>query len=61
MARGFSQKYGNDYDETFAPVMKDETIRTGVAATRKLHVRYLDVKCAFLNGEFEEQGFVEPG
>ncbi|KFD59182.1 hypothetical protein M514_28639, partial [Trichuris suis] len=70
VARGFSQKYSEDYDETFAPVVKHDTIRVlfAVAAARRLHVRHLDVKCAYLNGNLEEelymeqpQGFVEPG
>uniref|UniRef100_A0A5S6QQU2 Integrase catalytic domain-containing protein n=1 Tax=Trichuris muris TaxID=70415 RepID=A0A5S6QQU2_TRIMR len=70
VARGFSQKYGLDYDETFAPVVRHETVRVlfTVAAARRLHVRHLDVKCAYLNGELEEeiymeqpQGFVVPG
>ncbi|KFD60150.1 hypothetical protein M514_27678 [Trichuris suis] len=70
VARGFSQKYGEDYDETFAPVVKHDTIRVlfAVAAARGLHVRHLDVKCAYLNGKLEEelymeqpQGFVEAG
>ncbi|KFD62470.1 hypothetical protein M514_25320 [Trichuris suis] len=69
-ARGFSQKYGRDYDETYAPVVKHETVRAllAIAATRKLHVRHLDVKNAYLNGDLEEElymeqppGFVEKG
>ncbi|KFD69490.1 hypothetical protein M514_18362 [Trichuris suis] len=70
VARGFSQRYGEDYDETFAPVVKHETIRMllSIAAIRSLHVRHFDVKCAYLNGEIHEElymqqppGFEEPG
>ncbi|KFD61465.1 hypothetical protein M514_26361 [Trichuris suis] len=70
VARGFSQKYGQDYDETYAPVVKHETVRAllAIAATRKLHVRCEDVKNAYLNGDLEEElymeqppGFVEKG
>lgn len=70
VARGFSQRYGEDYDETYAPVVKHETIRVllVVAAQRGLHVRHLDVRSAYLNGELNEeiymeqpQGFEEPG
>lgn len=61
VARGFSQKYGEDYDETFAPVVKHETIRVllALAAQRKLHVRHLDVKSAYLNGELNEELYME--
>lgn len=61
VARGFSQLYGEHYDEVFAPVVKHETIRglLLVAAHRKLHVRHLDVKSAYLNGELEEEIFLE--
>ena len=61
VARGFSQKYGEDYDETFAPVVHHETIRVllAIAASRKLHVRQLDVRSAYLNGDIEEELYLE--
>lgn len=61
VARGFSQRYGEDYDETFAPVVRHETIRVllVIAAQRRLHVRHLDVKSAYLNGELNEEIFME--
>ncbi len=31
VAQGFSQKLGNDYDETFCPVVRLESVRTLVA------------------------------
>ncbi|KRY26291.1 Retrovirus-related Pol polyprotein from transposon TNT 1-94, partial [Trichinella spiralis] len=48
---------GEDYDETFAPVVKHETIRTllSIAAVKSLHVRHFDVKCAYLNAELPEK------
>ena len=44
--KGFSQVYGADYDEVFAPVAKQTTFRTllSIAATRKLIVKHVDVK-----------------
>ncbi|KFD64371.1 hypothetical protein M514_23395 [Trichuris suis] len=61
VARGFSQRYGQDYDETFAPVVKYDTVRTllAVAAARKLHVRHLDVRSAYLNSTLEEEIYIE--
>ena len=31
VAQGFSQKYGQDYDETFSPVVRFESLRTVIA------------------------------
>lgn len=53
VAQGFSQKYGSDYDEVFAPVVKQTTFRTllAVAAKEKMFVQHMDDMTAFLNGE----------
>uniref|UniRef100_A0A5S6Q3I8 Reverse transcriptase Ty1/copia-type domain-containing protein n=1 Tax=Trichuris muris TaxID=70415 RepID=A0A5S6Q3I8_TRIMR len=61
VARGFSQRYGEDYDETFAPVVKHDTVRVllSLAAAQKLHVRHLDVKAAYLNSPLEEELYVK--
>lgn len=61
MARGFSQKEGIDYEETFAPVARYTSIRTIIAIAaakgRKLH--QMDVKTTFLNGMIEEEVYIE--
>ena len=61
MAKGYSQQPGVDFNETFAPVTRMETIKTvlAIAAQMELQVFQLDVKAAFLNGEFEEEVYVE--
>ena len=61
MAKGYSQQPGVDFNETFAPVTRMETIRTvlAIATQMELQVFQLDVKAAFLNGEFEEEVYVE--
>ena len=56
VAQGFSQHYGSDYNEKFAPVVRPVTLRAllVVAGKRKLFVEHYDAKTAFLNGELEE-------
>ena len=61
VARGFSQKEGIDYEETFAPVARYNSIRSvlAMAAVMKWKVHQMDVKTAFLNGVVEEEVYVE--
>ena len=59
--RGFTQKPGIDFYETFSPVARLETIRTVivVAAQKKWKIFQLDVKSAFLNGKLDDEIYVE--
>ncbi|KAM1217065.1 hypothetical protein ACFX2I_013247 [Malus domestica] len=61
VARGFTQKPGIDFSETFAPVARLETIRTliVVVAQKNWLIYQLDVKCAFFNGVLEEEVYVK--
>jgi hypothetical protein len=61
VARGFSQKEGINYEETFAFVARYTSIRTiiALAAKMKWKLHQMDVKTAFLNGVIEEEVYIE--
>ena len=55
-AKGYVQKEGIDYEETFALAARIETVRTflSIASQLKLNAYQMDVKFAFLNGYLKE-------
>ena len=61
VAQGFSQKYGQDYDETFSPVARFESIRMVIALAVQfgLKLHQMDVTTAFLNGELKEDIYMK--
>ncbi|KAL0336659.1 UNVERIFIED_CONTAM: Retrovirus-related Pol polyprotein from transposon TNT 1-94 [Sesamum radiatum] len=70
VAKGFKQKEGLDFFDTYSPVTRITSIRVliAVAALYDLEIHQMDVKTAFLNGELDEEiymeqpeGFVVPG
>jgi hypothetical protein len=60
VSRGYNQKEGIDYEETFAPVACLEAIRILLAFSmaKGFKLYQMDVKSSFLNGVLEEEVFV---
>lgn len=56
VARGFTQEKGVDFEETFAPVVRYDSIRVllALAAEKDLQVSNFDVQTAFLYGDLKE-------
>lgn len=70
VTKGFKQQVDIDFFDTFSPVTRVTSIRLliAVAAIRDLKIHQMDVKTTFLNGDLDEEiymdqpeGFVEPG
>ena len=70
VAKGYSQQEGINFDDTFAPVEKLNTITMLISLAKKHNweLHQLDVKSAFLNCELKEEiylvqpkGFVKKG
>ena len=61
MAKGYTQKEGEEYFDTYSPVARLMTIRVllSLAASHGLLVHQMDVKTTFLNGELEEEIYMD--
>lgn len=61
VAQGHTQKAGIDYTETFAPVVRYESVRVylTIAASLNLTIHQMDVDTAFLNSELDEDVYVK--
>ena len=57
VARGFTQKYGIDYTETFAPTVRIDTLRIFFAIVAKLNLEcsHFDIKNAFTESHLKEE------
>ena len=61
VARGFSQKEGIDYEETFSPIERYTSIRStlSLAIVMKWKVHHMYTKTTFLNGVVKEEVYME--
>ena len=61
VAKGFTQREGVDYGETFSPTVRHESIRMMVAAAAAegLHAHQMDITTAFLYANLDEEVYME--
>lgn len=61
VVRGFTQKFGQDYEETFSPVAKFTSIRMilALSSLNNYHLTQFDIKTAFLYGTLEEDIYMQ--
>lgn len=57
VARGFTQSYGENYWETYAPVVKSSTVRLllAVAVNNNYDIGQIDIRSAYTNSELNEE------
>ncbi|GIZ47373.1 hypothetical protein CKM354_001046600 [Cercospora kikuchii] len=62
VARGFSQKFGVDFQETFAPTVRHDTLRVfmAVVCEKDLELHQVDVNNAFTESTLQEEIFMIP-
>jgi hypothetical protein len=61
VTKGYSQNKGEDFFDTYSPLARLNTIRVllSLAASHGLLVHQMDVKITFLNGELDEEIYME--
>ncbi|RVW86309.1 Retrovirus-related Pol polyprotein from transposon TNT 1-94 [Vitis vinifera] len=59
--KGYRQTKGLDYFDTYSPVTRINSVRMvlAIAALRNLEIHQMDVKTAFLNGDLDEEIYME--
>ena len=61
MCKEYAQVEGIDFEETFDPIARMEAIKMifPYACSKRIKVYQMDVKSSFLNGELEEEVYIE--
>ena len=59
--QGYSQQEGLDYDETFSPVVRSESVCSviALATMNDLRLHQMDITTAFLHGDLEEEVYMK--
>ena len=62
VAKGYDQEKGIDYDEKFAPVFKQQSLKLilAIAINEGLTIHQIDISTAFLYGELKEEIYIDP-
>ena len=61
VAKGYKQKEGLDYFDTYSPVSRITSIRMliAIASLNNMEIHHMDVKTTFLNGGLDEEIYME--
>jgi len=61
IAKGFSQTAFIDYEETFAPITRLDSLRLLLLLTANfdLEVHHINIKSAYLNGDLDEEIYMD--
>ena len=69
ITKGYSQVHGINYEETFSPVIKHDSVRVlcAIASVLRMHMRQFDIGTAYLSSDlttriymYQPEGFIDP-
>lgn len=61
VVQGYSQRYGQGYDEIFAPMAKSATLRLSltIAGHKQMRVKHFDIETTYLNGDLAHEVYIK--